>query len=290
MRRLHGSLTPAERKVARVVLSNYPVAALESVSRLAGEASVSGPTVLRLAHKLGFSGYPDMQAHLHAEIANRTMSPLDLYREQPPTGTRVGQDEVLARAQRRFEEGLASTFRSLPPSEFERTIDLLADLRKRIIVIGGRFSTALSAYFARHLQLLRPSVVHVSTDAAARSALLLDVGTKDVVVAFDFRRYQRDTVYFATEAVRRGAVLALFTDPWQSPAAHSAEVVLSASVTAPSPFDSIVAPLAVVETCIAGLVERLGDEPRERVAEFDELQAELIASEEDDEASDAAPR
>ena len=41
-------LTPAERKVARVLLAGYPVSGLEPVAKLAARAGVSPPTVVRL--------------------------------------------------------------------------------------------------------------------------------------------------------------------------------------------------------------------------------------------------
>ncbi len=48
---------------------------------------------------------------------------------------------------------------------------------------------------------------------------MLDVGPRDVLVAFDYRRYQHDTVRLAMIAKRQGATLIAFTDPYLSPLA-----------------------------------------------------------------------
>jgi DNA-binding MurR/RpiR family transcriptional regulator len=48
-----------------------------------------------------------------------------------------------------------------------------------------------------------------------------------------------------------------------------ASAVLTAEVTAPSPFDSLVPALAVVEALIAAAVRELGDAPRARIAAYD---------------------
>src|SRR5260370_28706549 len=61
--RLNG-LSPAERKLARVLLASYPIAGLESVARFAERDQLSRPTVTRLITKLGLSRYPDFQATL----------------------------------------------------------------------------------------------------------------------------------------------------------------------------------------------------------------------------------
>ena len=62
-----GSLTPAERQLADALMRDYPVAGLQSITKLAEAASVSTPTVIRLARKLGFDGFPELHAALREE-------------------------------------------------------------------------------------------------------------------------------------------------------------------------------------------------------------------------------
>ncbi len=57
-----GTLSPAERKVARVILAGYPAAGFETVAVLAERAAVSAPTVIRFVNRLGYQGFPDFQA------------------------------------------------------------------------------------------------------------------------------------------------------------------------------------------------------------------------------------
>src|SRR5689334_10185999 len=71
-----GRLTPTERKPALVLLANYPVPGLEPVAQFAKRAGVSGPTVLRLVAKLGFSSYPLFQQALRDELELRLQPPL----------------------------------------------------------------------------------------------------------------------------------------------------------------------------------------------------------------------
>ena len=94
---------------------------------------------------------------------------------------------------------------------------------------------------------------------------LLDLGRRDVLVVFDFRRYDREVIEFANTASRAGAHIILFTDPWLSPAATVAEAVITARVEAPSPFDSFVSAMAVVEQIIAAVADKIGAPARERL-------------------------
>ncbi len=67
-------LTPAERKVIRALLDQYPRNGLGPMSRLAEHAGVSDPTIVRLVKKPGFSGYADFQEALLSDMDHRLRS------------------------------------------------------------------------------------------------------------------------------------------------------------------------------------------------------------------------
>lgn len=255
-------LPRAERRVAGTLLADYPAAGLQTVARLATQSEVSAPTVLKLIERLGFSAYGDFQQALREELQQRQQSPLDQYQTEPD------DLDVLARGRHAFARCVNRTFDDLDPHQFDRAVELLSAPRRRVSTTGGRFSSVAARSLALHLEVLRPSVRFLSVED--RNSALVDMGSRDVVFAVDLRRYQTGTIQFAQSAARRGAHLILLTDQWQSPAATEARVVLLAALDAPSPFDSLVGAAVVVETLIAGVVERLGDKPKARMQAYDE--------------------
>src|SRR5215475_14864055 len=72
-------LTPAERKVARALMAEYPVRGLQPVAKLAATAGVSAPTVVRLVSKLSFDSYAGFQRSLKSEVSARLSSPLTVH-------------------------------------------------------------------------------------------------------------------------------------------------------------------------------------------------------------------
>jgi DNA-binding MurR/RpiR family transcriptional regulator len=262
-----GELTHAERKVARALMADYPVGGLDPVAKLAAAAGVSAPTVVRLVAKLGFDGYAEFQQSLKSEVSVRLSSPLQMHTERPGTAG----EGALPRAERLLCDGIRSSFARLPPGEFEQAVRLLADPRRSVTLIGGRFSTMLAEYLAAHLRILRSRVQVLSAAGPDRVSSMLDVGRRDVLVAFDYRRYQHDTVRLAMTAKDQGATLVAFTDPYLSPLAARADVILISSVASPSPFDALTPAVALVEAMISALVDRLGDAPRSRMARYDAL-------------------
>jgi DNA-binding MurR/RpiR family transcriptional regulator len=269
LRRRRRELTPAELRVAQALLGDYPAAGLQPIARLADMANVSPPTVLRLVTKLGYGGYPQIQEALRAELSARTAGPLEDY---PSEG------EPLAVQARSFGSALAESLRAQDQSELAAAADLLADRERRVLTIGGRFSWTLAAHLATFAGLLRPHVSHVPNEPGARTAALLDVDETTVVVAFDYRRYQRDTIAFGRAAAGQGASLVVCTDPYLSPLASSARVLLTTTVEGPPPFVTLVPAFALVETLILGVVERGGKESQDRVAAFERLNADAVDS------------
>src|SRR3984893_11079028 len=148
-------LSPAERNLPRVLLASYPIAGLESVARFAERARVSPPTVTRFITKLGFSGYPEFQETLRQEVQARLSSPLTRYRDdQPERAT----DSVLSDALDIASANLKATLVVLSHRDANEAVELLADVRRRVLVLGGRMSAPLARYLAGQLHLLRPRI------------------------------------------------------------------------------------------------------------------------------------
>jgi DNA-binding MurR/RpiR family transcriptional regulator len=260
-----GELSPSERRVARTLLAGPPTIGLESSARLARCAGVSGPTVSRFIAGLGFSNYAAFQRALHEEIAARMMPPSEVYRRHQ-AGQRPAN--VLGTSARTLGEAVTASVAGLAPEEFRRAVSLLTDGGRQVLVTGGWFSQLLAGYLASVLRELRPGVRLVGPSATERAGAIADIARRDTVAAFDFRRYERDTLEIARSARAAGARIVLFTDPWLSPVADIADAVLAAQVSGPSPFQSLTPALAVVETLITSVVDALGEAGSARFERF----------------------
>lgn len=263
-----GELSPSERRVARTLLTGPPTIGLESSVRLARFAGVSGPTVSRFIAELGFSSYAAFQRALHEEIAARVMSPAEIYRRHQE-GER--STDVLGTSARTLGEAVVASVSGLDQDEYQRAVSLIADGGRQVLVTGGWFSQLLAGYLVSVLRELRPGVRLVGPSVSDRAGAIADIGRRDTVVAFDFRRYERDTLEIARAAQAASARILLVTDPWLSPVADIADAVLTAQVLGPAPFESLTPALAVVETLITSVVDALGEDGRARFERFGEI-------------------
>ncbi|MFZ5638367.1 MAG: MurR/RpiR family transcriptional regulator [Pseudomonadota bacterium] len=279
MERLRDGLagfSATERRVAHRILAEYPVAGLQSASDLARETGVSAPTVLRLVARIGFASYPDFQRVMREELAAQLSSPLN---KPPPRRPRQGANpgSWLQSYVAKIESNLHETFDHLPTAEFERVAGLLADRRRRLHLIGGRFTDALAQYLSVQLRIVRPGVDHLRDQEANWHDRVLDMGRRDALVIFDIRRYQPGLLRLAEAAARRQVDVVLITDQWLSPISRVASHVLPARVEALSVWDSSVALMALTEALLAEATRRQWEEGQKRMRALETIRAEAAA-------------
>lgn len=258
IRRDLGSLTPNERRAAHRLLADYPVAGLDAAARFGHAAGVSAPTVLRMIAKLGFPSYGAFQEALRGELAAQRETPL-------MKGGEPSRDDRLGRFAEAAIANIRETEANIARGEFDAVVRLLADRARPVHVLGGRLTHPLAEYLVAHLRVLRPHVRRIVGERMGWIDQLLDVGKRDVFVLFDIRRYSDDLGTFATQASKRGATVALFTDQWLSPISKVAKHVLPAHVVAPSVWDSSAGLLLLVEALLSAIAADLGPTTRQRL-------------------------
>lgn len=243
-------LTRAERQLATHILSHYPVAALGSITILAKAASVSTPTVVRLAQKLGYKGYPDFQNNLRGEVEAMLVSPLTKH-DRWAGG--VPDTHILNRFADAVVSNLQATLGQIDHAEFDATAALLADPQRHVFAMGGRITHSMADYFTSLMMIVRPEVTLLSDSSSTWPPALLDMKPGDVLVVFDIRRYENAVLQVAEMAKEQGAEIVLITDRWVSPAATHARHTLACHIEAPSAWDSNVTLMVLVETLLTAV-------------------------------------
>jgi DNA-binding MurR/RpiR family transcriptional regulator len=258
IRRRGGDLTPAERRVAEAILSAPNDVAFGTVSDLAQTAGAGAATVVRLATKLGFEGYSELQASVRDELTSRLRPAAERIREQ------VG-DRALDQYRDIEIANIRSTLDGLDGEAVDDLVGRLADLEHPIAVISGDASTGVAVQFTADLGLLRPGVEMLMGNdiAIQRQIALLSADT--TVIALDVRRYDR----WLVDAVRlmhaRGCWIAAITDSPLSPLALDAERSFIVHADADGPFDSHVGTLALLNAVVAATAGRLTLSATERL-------------------------
>ena len=260
------TLTPSERQLASVLLQDYPVGGLQSITKLAAAAGVSTPTVIRMARKLGFDGFPAMQDALREEVAAQIKKPLAKRDGWIAEGN---ADHALNRFAETAWNNLRHTLDRIDPDVFDEVVRLLADTRRPLYVVGGRITRSNADYLYNHMQIIRPNVMMLGNSANVWPQYLLDMDANSVLVIFDIRRYESHLQELAQIASDRNVTVVLFTDQWGSPIARSADHVFNSLVEAPSSWDSTISVMLIVEALIAEVQDARWEDAKERIEELE---------------------
>lgn len=263
-------LTRAERQLATHVLSHYPVAALGSITILAKAAQVSTPTVVRLAQKLGYKGYPDFQAALRGEVEAMLVSPIAKH-DRWAGG--VPDTHILNRFADAVMSNLQATLGQINHAEFDAAARLLADPARHVFAMGGRITHSMADYFTSLMTIVRPQVTLLSDSSSTWQPALLDMQAGDVLLVFDIRRYENAVLQVAEMAKERGAEIVLITDRWISPASTHASHTLACHIEAPSAWDSNVSLMVLVETLLAAVQDLTWEVTETRMKRLEDLYA-----------------
>lgn len=257
--------TKAERKVARVLRSEYPRAGLETLPALAKRTQVSAPTVLRLVAKLGYSGYGEFQAALVEEVNQRMSVPAGR------VARRTTRMDDLSEGFAEIAGGINRTDRRSSRGEFAQVVELLAHSGGSVFTVGGFESEFCSLHLANLLGQVRSGVHNLGRGIAGPPFEVLDLERGDVLIAFDFRRYQSGTLAMCRRAGAQKASVVVVTDRWLSPAAEDADHVLVCDSEGPGPFDSRTSVVAIIEVLVAEVTSLLGRGGQDRIAAVYEL-------------------
>ncbi|MEV4108425.1 MurR/RpiR family transcriptional regulator [Nonomuraea sp. NPDC049695] len=267
---VYPELPPGERAIVRVLLDDYPFAALGSLRALAERAGVSPPTASRLFDRLGYAGFADFQAAVRDGARDRSRL-LEFVTGSPGAAQHSASPE-LRRAADDLRTGLDGTLAAATDPLLEAAAALLAEAGT-VWALGGPLSELAAEYLIRQLASLRPGAHRVPGSAQARARTVLDLNGSDVVVAYDFRRYSPDIARFVQAARARGARLVLVTDAWESPLSAEAEVLIRLPREAAGPIAPLAHEIAVTELLLVAAAARLA--PARRLADLEALRQTL---------------
>lgn len=255
---LGASLTRSERRVAEVVLSRPEVVAFGTVAELAAAAQAGAATVVRLAAKLGFDGFTQLQAAVQTDMARRLRPAAERIRQAIP-------DDVLGRAMNVELDNVQATIAGVDRAAFTRAVEALCDLTASVHVLPGDAERGVALQFETDLAVLRPGVGAIggSDVSVAKALALLEPG--DVVVVIDLRRYERWVLDGAVGAASAGGRIIAVTDSLLSPLTHNAMASFVVSAGGAGPFDSHVGTLAVLNALVAACAGRLRETAQGRI-------------------------
>lgn len=248
------TLTPNEKKIAQLLISDYPANGLRSIPQFSKSAGTSHPTVLRFVQKIGFKGYPDFQEALRGEVKTRFKTLPERYEDftdKPHNGSEY--QDYIQNSYSTLDKSLTGNNKA----KIKKIAELLSKETKRVFVISGMMTKHIGVMCASHINFIRPNVNLVHSDDN-QAVISLDIKKGDVVIAIDMPRYEKNIAHFTAIAKEQGASVILITDDTlSSGAVGNAAHILTNKIQAPSPFDTYLGCIIQIELIVVELILKL---------------------------------
>ena len=206
------SLTKKQAQIADYMIANIDSVTFSTLAGLSKSCGVSETCLLRLASRLGYSGFTDMQRAFQCFVRNRISMTQRL--DYVP-GLGGDSNAILQMIIRKGIEGLERTMSSINPHHFQTAVDLLSSA-KRVFMFGSRSSYSLVDYFALELHWIRDDVYALNAQSSAFDALA-GLTKDDVFLAISMPRYLRSTTNALSYVHKAGIPTISITDSLSSP-------------------------------------------------------------------------
>lgn len=244
-------LSKGQKRIANFLKEHYDNAVYLTASKLGEIAGVSESTVVRFAIELGFDGYPKLQEALQELVKNE----LTASQRMKVSSDRIAKTDkhILTTVLESDSARITSTLENINQREFDEAVDYIVNA-KRVYIVGGRSSSALSHFLDFYLNLMRDNVINASTGAVTETfEHIFRIEEGDLLIGISFPRYSNKTVKAIEYAHSRGAKTIAITDGKQSPLVKDATISLIASSDMLSFIDSLVAPLSLINALLAAI-------------------------------------
>ena len=207
------SLAANQKKVADFFLDNIELVALLPIKDVAKQAAVSEASIVRFAQLLGYSGYKELKDELSTSLKNQ-LSPTEHY--QLAITEKEKTSDIFKLVAHNVITNIDDTIKSIDFKTFSNAVDSII-AAQRINCLGIELSHHLSRLMTFLLRQYSYDARYLSTDFLKYREQIAYLTPKDLLIAFSFSPYSRETVEAIAFARERGIPSIAFTDKKTSP-------------------------------------------------------------------------
>lgn len=234
-----------QKIIAQFIIEHYDKAAFMTAAKIGQTVDVSESTVVRFASALGFDGFPELQKSLQVMIKNKltTVQRISLDKDQDDS------EEFIKKVLKNEIHSLRNYLDDLDESQLQKAAELIFNARK-IYILGMRVSYTLALYLGFYLDVILENVKILNFGSNSLFEQMIRITEDDLFIIISYPRYSKQSLDAASFAKERNAKILAITDTESSPFYPLSDVALLGKSNMVSFIDSLVTPLAVINSLI----------------------------------------
>lgn len=240
VKRVFPRLNPNQKVLVREILAHYEEFIFLSVEEAANALGVHKSTLVRLAQKLGYPGYPAFRSALQ-----------ELYRQEVSPGKKLGRalaevadENIYARLVETEIAYLRESLNSIRPEDVLKAAQLISNA-KRVFICGRGPQAPLTELFAFRLRRFHLDVIPIPEEGRGILEKLQLLTPDDVLIIYTFLFIPKDYLNALMLAKEVGAPVILITDTVVREMVSDVAVVLAARRGPAGIYHTNIVPLAI---------------------------------------------
>jgi len=272
-----GSLTPKQKKLARLALDDRSFFAFASASQVGHETDTSAATVVRFARTIGYAGFPEMKNAIRLELPHYLTA---VERLQARLAAPSLPDDVYQQVFYYDIHNIQQTAENLSIPMLESVIQSILEA-DTILVVGSGLSAGLAIFLAHSLRVIGFDTRALTGHGLSLATEVAQVNSGTLLIAIDLRRHVRSTLEAVKSARRAGALTIAITDNRVSRLARRADHVFEVAAEGYAHSLSTTGVMSLLNVFLAELSYRQPEKILESLRRVDETyrQHDLLVSE-----------
>jgi len=270
-------LSPQLRAAAVFVTENPEAVVNQSLRKVADASGVSPPTFSRLAKTLNLAGGYDELKTLCRETLNARQRTFGekaraLQQYEKDSAADAKGTFVVAQASSAIEN-IQNMVDRLDTDKLTAAADLLVT-SPAVYIAGGLSSRAFADYMGYMSAMAFSHWEVLDTGRAPSGMTTQRLNPAGVLIVISMQPFSEKVVQLSTRAAQAGLQLIVISDCDLGPLSKHSEYVFNAATESPHFFSSYAATVVLLESLIAMVIRRGGDEIQTRIEKIEALNLE----------------
>ncbi len=246
LQEMQDSFSPSQKAVAEYIMKYYSDIPFQTITQIAEITATSETTVSKFCKELGFSGFSGLK-HLVSNYVNSSLS-LNSKLEHVAKSLKEASilDEILSSEINNIQVTLQNSNNC---DQIQPFIDMI-DRAKHVYTIGARTSSFLAGIAAFKLRQQDVSASNIEWGVGDYIDKMMMIRPGDLVIAFSFSRFTKNTVKMVRLLKQRGIPIVLITGEGLSPAYEASDLVFVCKTESRSYVASYTACLSLINTIL----------------------------------------
>lgn len=207
------AMPPNQKKLAEYLLENMNLVPLLPIQDIAQQARVSKASVVRFAQQIGYKGFKELKEAFSSSLIDQ-LSPTEKYKVATlEQDNRVDSVTLVAE---NVMTNIHETLKYIDKKKFTQAVDAIIRANN-IYCLGLELSASLSQLMTFLLCLYHYPAHHLSLDYLRFKEQVAHMSEDDLLIAFSFSPYSRETVEAIAHAKQKGLTSIAFTDKKTAP-------------------------------------------------------------------------